>query len=258
MESISTESSLNEWIHQLFEHPDLLRMGHAQRLQDDNLGLGWLYYAFGRILRPATAVVVGSYRGFVPMVLARALRDNAEQGHVHFIDPSLVDDFWRDETRVQDYLSGLGITNITHHLQTTQQFIESPTFSQLTNIGIVFIDGYHTAEQAEFDFDAFASRLSPQGILLFHDSVWAQRSGIYGPGRAYTHSVHHFIDNLKSRPEWQVLDLPFGDAVTVVRRAITPSFEDRNQSPGVVHYLAPKKSLLDVLTAQFPVPTANV
>ena len=69
---------LNHWIAGLFEHPDLLRMGHAQRRDDLNLGLGWLYYALGRMLRPARAVVIGSYRGFAPLVLARALSDNSE------------------------------------------------------------------------------------------------------------------------------------------------------------------------------------
>ena len=254
MSSLSADSSLNEWIHQLFENPDLLRMGHSQSLPDDNLGLGWLYYAFGRILRPTTAVVIGSFRGFVPMVLARALCDNAEQGHVHFIDPSLVDDFWRDEIRVRDYFRTLGITNITHHLQTTQQFVESPAFRHLNEVGIVFIDGYHTAEQAGFDFDAFASRLAPQGIVLLHDSVWSA-PGIYGPDRAYTHSVKNFIDGLKDRAEWQVLDLPFGDAVTVVRRAIVPSFADRDQPARLVHYHGPKSVLLEMLNAQLPTPT---
>ena len=54
-----------DWITRLFEHPDLLRMGHHQRAEDQNLGMGWLYYAFGRMIRPRLAVVIGSWRGFV-------------------------------------------------------------------------------------------------------------------------------------------------------------------------------------------------
>jgi hypothetical protein len=41
-----------DWIASLLQHPDLLRMGHHQRAEDQNLGMGWLYYAFGRMIRP--------------------------------------------------------------------------------------------------------------------------------------------------------------------------------------------------------------
>ena len=53
-------------------------MGHNQRAEDLNLGLGWLYYGLARLIHPKSAVVIGSYRGFVPLLLGRALRDNVE------------------------------------------------------------------------------------------------------------------------------------------------------------------------------------
>ena len=105
---------MHEWIAKLFEDPDLVRMGHLQRVEDANLGLGWLYYALARIVRPKTAVVIGSYRGFVPMVIGRALSENVEKGEVVFIDPSLADDFWKDEQRVRDHFASYGIENIHH------------------------------------------------------------------------------------------------------------------------------------------------
>src|SRR4029078_1514743 len=45
-----------DWIAKLLSHPELVRMGHGQRAEDNNLGLGWLYYALARALRPATVV----------------------------------------------------------------------------------------------------------------------------------------------------------------------------------------------------------
>ncbi len=63
---------LPDWIDQLLDCRELRQMGHAQRRADQNLGLGWLYYSLGRMLRPSKVVVIGSYRGFVPLVLARA------------------------------------------------------------------------------------------------------------------------------------------------------------------------------------------
>src|SRR5262245_19935701 len=195
-------------------------MGHAQRHDDLNLGLGWLYYALGRMLRPATAVVIGSWRGFVPLVLARALADNCEGGQVHFIDPGLVDDFWHDAQRVREYFAGFGATNIEHHLATTQQFIDSAGYRQLSEVGIVFIDGYHTAKQAQFDFEAFSQKRAQDGVMLLHDSIERKVSSIYGPGREYLHTVADFVEELKQQPQWQVLDLPYGDGLSIVRRAI--------------------------------------
>jgi len=210
---------LTGWIDLLFQQRELLLMGHAQRRDDANLGLGWLYYALARIVRPAVAVVIGSYRGFTPLVLARALADNSEGGIVHFLDPSLVDRFWQDARNVQEYFAGFGVANICHHLTTTQQFVSSEAYRQLSSAGIVFIDGYHTAEQARFDFEAFADKLTPDGMLLLHDSMQHKVSSIYGPGREYVHTVTDFIAELKQESAWQVLDLPFGDGLTLVRRA---------------------------------------
>jgi predicted O-methyltransferase YrrM len=214
---------LNDWINQLLDCRELRMMGHAQRRADQNLGLGWLYYSLARLMRPTKVLVIGSYRGFVPLVMARALSDNSEGGQVHFIDPSLVDDFWKDESAVRDHLSNFGCENIVHHLMTTQQFVESSAYRQLDELGIVFIDGMHSAEQARFDFEAFAAKLAPQGIILMHDSVWRLPSGLYGEGREYVHTVIDFISDLKQHPEWQIFDLPFGGGLTMVRRAVIPN-----------------------------------
>jgi predicted O-methyltransferase YrrM len=83
-------TELVSWIATLFEDPKFLDMGHAQSAHDFNLGLGWLYYGLVRAHRIKRIVVIGSYRGFVPMVLARAMIDNQTPGEVIFIDPSLI------------------------------------------------------------------------------------------------------------------------------------------------------------------------
>src|SRR5262245_27188566 len=116
---------MDAFIDTLFSDPDMLRMGHAQRLSDRNLGLGWLYYALGRILRCNLAVVIRSYRGFVPAVIAKALRDNVEGGELVFLDPSLVDDFWSDPQKVTQHFARLGTPNVKHFRQTTQEFVKS-------------------------------------------------------------------------------------------------------------------------------------
>jgi predicted O-methyltransferase YrrM len=209
---------LREWTERLFERRELSRMGHAQRVEDLNLGLGWIYYGLARAMRPRTVVVIGSYRGFVPLVLGKALADNLEGGEVIFIDPSFVDDFWKDPEAVRAHFATYGVDNIRHFLMTTQAFAESDACRSLGPVGMVFVDGHHSVEQARFDYETFADRLTPDGMALFHDTGWYRVSRMHGPDRTYQHTVKDYVDSLKSDPGLQVFDIPFGDGVSVVRK----------------------------------------
>ncbi len=215
--------AIAEWIDRLFAQEDLLRMGHGQRREDLNLGLGWLYYALARIVRPAKAVVIGSYRGFVPLVLGRALGENAEPGEVTFIDPSMADDFWSDPETVTRYFRDFGLNNVRHFRMTSQAFVETEAYATMGQIGLVFIDGYHTEEQAEFDYNAFEQRLAPRGTVLFHDSIVVRPDKVYGAEKAYEMRVKYFVDRLRARPELQLFDFPFGATGLTVLRKVDPT-----------------------------------
>ena len=84
--------------------------------------------------------------------------DNLEDGELIFIDPSLADDFWSNPDDVQVHFNGLGINNLTHHKYTTQDFIHTQAYAELDDIGLLMVDGYHTAEQARFDYLAFLDK----------------------------------------------------------------------------------------------------
>lgn len=225
----------NKWISHLFQNEDMLKMEHLQRIEDANLGLGWLYYGLIRIIRPKTAVVVGSYRGFAPMVIAKALKDNGEGGEVLFIDPSLVDDFWKDENKVQKHFDSFGIQNIRHFLMTTQEFVASAAYSDLKEIGLVFVDGYHTKEQARIDYDAFKHKLMTAGMTLFHDSIRTKVSMMYGDDRRYRHSVVDFMTELRQDASLEVFTLPFAAGITMVQKS-------RQEQPGAA--IVPVRSSL--------------
>ena len=208
---------MEEFVARLFADPAMLRMGHAQRRDDLNLGLGWLYYALARVIRPKTAVVIGSWRGFVPAVIGKALADNSERGDVLFIDPSLVDDFWTDPARVERHFAGLGAPNVRHSRMTTQEFAASVAYRDLGEVGILMVDGHHTAEQARFDYLAFLPKLGPEAIVLFHDSVRRFQSPIYGKDRPYEHTVCLLMERLRNTPGLEVMSLPFDGGLTLVR-----------------------------------------
>ncbi|MCB1498999.1 MAG: class I SAM-dependent methyltransferase [Bauldia sp.] len=213
---------MQDWIRRVFENRDLTKMGHGQRVEDLNLGLGWVYYGLARAMRPKRAVVIGSYRGFVPLVLAKGIADNVEGGELIFIDPSFVDDFWKDPAAVTAHFAGYGLSNVRHFLMTTQAFVDSVAYRDLAEVGLVFIDGHHSVEQARFDFEAFEPRLADDGIALFHDTRHYRMSRMHGPERSYRHDVKDYVDSLKERPDLQVFDLPFADGVSLVRRAEGP------------------------------------
>ena len=213
------DDGLTQWIARLYSQPEMLLMGHNQRADDLNLGLGWLYYGIGRLVHPARAVVIGSYRGFAPLVIAKALCDNVEDGTVVFIDPSMVDDFWTKPDAVQEHFASFGLTNIEHHAVTTQEFVTTDAYAALGEIGLLFVDGYHSAEQARFDYEAFCDRLAPRSFALFHDSMNDRESTIYGSDKTYTMSVRRYMTELKGDPSLQVFDVPFGNGLTMVRRA---------------------------------------
>lgn len=204
-------SSMFTWVSQLLTIDKLVESGHGQRREDKNLGLGWLYYALVRIYRPKTVVIIGSWRGFVPIVLAHACEDNLEGGEVIFIDPSLVDDFWKDPKTVREHFSGFGSANIRHFCMTTQEFVKTDEYKALDKIGMLFVDGMHTAEQARFDHEAFVEKLI--GPTLFHDSLSVQLSTLYGT--PYRHTVGQYVEDLRAR-DFPMLNIDHGQGVAIV------------------------------------------
>lgn len=202
--------------------PGLAAMGHAQDADQGDPGLGWLYYSLARLIKPATAVVIGSWRGFVPAMLGRALAEDGN-GQVIFIDPSLVDGFWCDPQAVRAHFARFGLHNVAHWRMTTQEFVATPDYRQLQEAGLVFIDGYHSLEQARFDYLAFRHLVPAHGMVLFHDSLRVRPSRIYGEHNAYEHRVRDLMDELRTDPNLQVLDLPYGDGLTLVRALATPA-----------------------------------
>lgn len=214
---------MQDWIAALFRSPELLAMGHHQRQEDLNLGLGWVYYALARVLRPTCIVVIGSWRGFTPLVFARALRDNQGPGEVVFIDPSLVDDFWANAAAVARFFAGHGAPEVRHYCMTTQEFVQSEAYHSLGEVGLLFVDGYHSREQAKLDFESFEPLLAAQAITLFHDTARTRTSRMYGEDRVYEHRVKDYVEELRARPDLQVFDLPFDSGVTLVSRRSGPA-----------------------------------
>lgn len=213
---------MKEWIQDLLSTPSLRTMGHGQRIQDANLGLGWLYYALTRATKARTVVVIGSYRGFVPIVIAKAMKDNLEGGRLIFIDPSLVDEFWKDLDRVNDYFARYGTDNIQHFKLTTEEFCETDVYEQLNGIDLLFIDGLHTYKQVRADFEAFEEKMADSGVVLFHDTATVSIGKIYGSDNLHVRNVPRFIQELRMRSALQVFDLHCAEGIAFVSKIPVP------------------------------------
>ncbi len=208
----------SDWMDTLFANPEMMKMGHRQTLEDRNLGLGWLYYALIRIIRPSTVVCIGSWRGFAPITLGHGIKDNNAGGQVVFIDPSLADDQWADPDRTRAWFADFGLDNINHHCMTTQEFVDSEEYNALNEVDLLFVDGYHSAEQARFDHETFEHLLSEDAMILFHDSVRKTISRIYNRDDPYEHTVMEYMNQLKQQENLQVIDFFQGAGVTLVRK----------------------------------------
>ena len=158
-----------------------------------------------RVIRPKQVVVIGSYRGFVPLVLGKALADNLDGGRVIFIDPSFVDDFWKDAQTVRAHFALFGATNIEHYLMTTQQFTQSEAYRSLDRMGMVFVDGYHSEEQARFDYEAFEGLLSPDEIILLHDTACSRVSAFMGSNTPTSSVSDILLINLSKTSDYRFL-----------------------------------------------------
>jgi predicted O-methyltransferase YrrM len=210
------DSSLDAWVAKLLSVPEMLQMGHGQDAASQSLGLGWLYYGLARAMRPRTVVVIGSWRGFVPLVIGRALADNGDGGRVTFIDPSLVDGFWKEPAAVIRHFEHFGIVNIDHHCLTTAAFARSDAFERLAGVELLFVDGLHTFEQAKADHETFKDKLSAQALVLFHDSVRVRVSRIYGGENAYEHRVCDYMALLRRSGDVDLLEIDVADGLTLV------------------------------------------
>jgi predicted O-methyltransferase YrrM len=169
----------------------------ATSLADQNLGFGFLFYSFVRVLRPKTVVVIGSKAGFSVIAFALGLKDNngtgiervncydtevrhdPEGGSVYFVDPGFSEaagdpnhwhgiGFWRDPAAVEARWRKFGVGDIIRHYQlTSRDFLRHPDCPR--DVDILYIDGDHSYEGVRHDFLEYRPILRCDAIVLAHD-----------------------------------------------------------------------------------------
>lgn len=103
-----------------------------------------------------------------------------------------------------DCVDCLSVDSATIHTMTSDDFFRSFSNELRGKLDLVFIDGLHTKEQVERDFNSSLPLLNSNGWIVLHDT--------YPPGREYTTSrycgdVWEFADKLKTELDYTRYEL---------------------------------------------------
>lgn len=135
-----------------------------------DLGLGWLLYAFTRVVRPATILEIGS--GGSSFCLLAALKTN-KFGHLYTVDPFE----WgpvKDDGRTVPHAMFLNeVDKFGFSAYVTFFHAKSETLfrSWSTTIDLLVVDGDHSRDGVHNEWTYFSPWLSVGGYAFFHDPV---------------------------------------------------------------------------------------
>jgi predicted O-methyltransferase YrrM len=128
-----------------------------------------LLYTLIRNLRPNHVVEIGTYKGGIAEVLARAVHANGH-GIVHTVGPFDAEPFQAIEER---WPSELRAATRFYPVDSMQFFMDADRAG--LRIGLVLADGNHDYEFASFDIAAAAKRLEPGGFIVIDNVSQAGR-----------------------------------------------------------------------------------
>ncbi len=201
--------------------PALLAHARATRgFMPDDEGLA-LYDAALEGARVGPIVEIGSYCGKSTIYLAAAARQHGQtvysidhhrgneenQPGQQYHDPELVDASGRVDT-----LPAFRATIERAQLQDVVVAIvgESAVVARAwaTSVGMVFIDGGHSAAAAHGDYDAWRRHLAADGVLAIHDVFPDPAAGGRPPFEIYERALHDGFEEFAATGSLRVLRKP--------------------------------------------------
>jgi len=199
----------------------------AESIADLNLGFGFAYYAFARILRPKLVVVFGSMIGFSPVCFALGVKDNANDGRVVLVDAGYSDQadgkakgfggigFWKESSKYNALFKEFDVEDIIDvKLMKTSEFAECYKKDVMPPIDLLMIDADHSFEGFKFDLETFSRFVRDDGLILCHDTMveygrWGYPCGI----------KKYFEDVIEKCGEYEYVTLNFGNGLGIIKRS---------------------------------------
>ena len=217
---------------------------HTHGATDEHMGDGLVVYSIIQHMRFKNCVCIGSGGGYIPRIMTQARLDLHKQG-IFEGDPT---HNWGDigTTYLIDACNGVGGDCQIDGLDTYYQSHFYPRFIKDTSerafynffvledikIDLLFIDGDHSYEGVKKDFELYSQLLTPNGIIIIHDTdsrfvktlivsedAKKDHYNFDGPSK--------LIEELKNNPEWNLVNLfnfgtvptkPQSSGITIINR----------------------------------------
>lgn len=152
--------------------------GAAERehnARPESAGFGSIHYGLVTNLRPEKVLAIGSRHGYVPSILALALKANGS-GTIDFVDANYSDaqhgfqmayggvENWHGDAA--ERFSCLGLRDVLSvHIQRSSDF-----FAQCeAKYGYIYLDGDHSYEGCRYDFEQSVANATPGALIVMHD-----------------------------------------------------------------------------------------
>ena len=152
--------------------------GAAERehnARPDSAGFGSIHYGLITNLRPERVLAIGSRHGYVPSILALALKANGF-GTIDFVDANYSDaqhgfqmayggvENWHGDAA--ERFSCFGLRDVLSvHIQRSSDF-----FAQCdSKYGYIYLDGNHSYEGSRYDFEQAVAIAEPGAFIVLHD-----------------------------------------------------------------------------------------
>jgi predicted O-methyltransferase YrrM len=142
---------------------------------EGSLGFGAIHYSLIVNLKPERVLVIGSRHGYVPAIIAHALRFNG-RGTMDFVDANYSDaehgfgaayggvGNWTEPGIGRFASFDVGDRMRVHVMRSAEFFAGCEAFFQYA-----YLDGDHSYEGCRFDFEATAARVEDGGLIVLHD-----------------------------------------------------------------------------------------
>ena len=134
------------------------------------------------LMKPRVYTELGSYNGASFFAACQAIRKNNIQGKAVAID------LWQGDEHAGYY--GEAVFNSFKHILSTRyfdvgeylrmSFDEASKLFENSSIDLLHIDGLHTYEAVKNDYETWRSKLTDNGVIIFHDTnVFERGFGVY-------------------------------------------------------------------------------
>jgi predicted O-methyltransferase YrrM len=172
------DQSILSQIKELFAPDGAAEREHNAR--PESAGFGSIHYSLVTNLRPERVLAIGSRHGYVPSLIALALKANGS-GKLDFVDAN-----YGDTTHGVDVAFG-GVENwsgdpaekfarfglrdvISIHIQRSSDFFAACE----SKFGYIYLDGNHSYEGSRYDFEESLKLATDNALIVLHDVAVVQ------------------------------------------------------------------------------------